>query len=118
MAMSHAPGLLGTPVSGQHSSALSNASWARSSARLRSRTMRTRPPSSRADSIRQTASIVRLVGVCSIAPAAGGSTSSAFGSESLAPRGSRLADHLEVLGRDIGGLRQLVDRQYIGRVQA
>src|SRR5678810_1219557 len=59
--MSHAPGLSGMPVSGQRSSAVTSASWARSSARPTSRTMRTRPPRSRADSIRQTASMAARV---------------------------------------------------------
>src|SRR5215471_16386760 len=55
--MSQAPGLSGIPVRGQCSSAVSRASWARSSARPTSRTTRTRPPISRADSILQTASM-------------------------------------------------------------
>ena len=59
MAISHAPGLAGTPASGHCWSAATRASWARSSARLRSRTIRTRPAMTRADSRRQTASTVR-----------------------------------------------------------
>src|SRR5688500_20035672 len=58
--MSQAPGLSGTPDSGHRSSAATRASWARSSARPTSRTIRARPAISRADSIRQTASTVRL----------------------------------------------------------
>ena len=61
--MSQAPGLSGTPDSGHCSSAATSASWARSSARPTSRTIRARPAISRADSIRQTASIVRLTSV-------------------------------------------------------
>src|SRR5690606_8768495 len=59
MVMSHAPGLSGTPVSGQRSSAATRASCARSSARPTSPTIRAMPAISRADSTRQTASIVR-----------------------------------------------------------
>ena len=59
VAMSHAPGLSGTPDAGHCSSAATRASWARSSARPTSRTMRARPAMSRADSIRQTASMAR-----------------------------------------------------------
>src|SRR5688572_14269226 len=55
--ISQAPGLDGTPVSGHFSSAASSASWARSSARPRSRTIRVSPAMSRADSILQTASM-------------------------------------------------------------
>ena len=57
VAMSQAPGLSGMPDSGHCSSAATRASWARSSARPTSRTMRVRPAMSRADSIRQTASM-------------------------------------------------------------
>ena len=57
------PGLSGTPVSGHCSSAATSASCARSSARPTSRRMRARPAMSRADSIRQTASIARWVSV-------------------------------------------------------
>ncbi len=60
VAISHAPGLSGIPDWGHCSSAATSASWARSSASPTSRTIRTRPPISRADSIRQTASIVRV----------------------------------------------------------
>src|SRR5436305_14091626 len=59
-AISQAPGLFGTPDSGHCSRAATSASWARSSARPTSRTIRVRPAISRADSIRQTASTVRL----------------------------------------------------------
>src|SRR5262245_1710228 len=59
--MSQAPGLSGTPDSGHCSSAATSASWARSSARPTSRTIRARPAMSRADSILQIASIVRWV---------------------------------------------------------
>src|SRR5579883_1848803 len=55
-AISHAPGFSGMPVVGHRSIAVTRTSWARSSASPTSRTMRTRPPISRADSIRQTAS--------------------------------------------------------------
>src|SRR5207244_2161076 len=58
--MSQAPGLSGTPDSGHCSRAATSASCARSSATPTSRTNRARPAISRADSIRQTASIVRL----------------------------------------------------------
>src|SRR3954468_10681687 len=61
VAMSQAPGLSGTPDSGHCSSAATSASWARSSATPTSRTIRASPAISRADSIRQTASIVRLI---------------------------------------------------------
>ena len=61
VAMSQAPGLSGTPDSGHCSSAATSASWASSSARPTSRTMRARPAISRADSILQTASIARCV---------------------------------------------------------
>src|SRR5688572_10396005 len=59
--MSQAPGLSGTPVSGHRSSAATSASWARSSARPTSRTIRASPAMSLADSILQTASIARWV---------------------------------------------------------
>ena len=59
--MSQAPGLSGTPCSGHCSSAATSASCARSSATATSRTMRVSPAISRADSIRQTASIARWV---------------------------------------------------------
>ena len=61
VAISQAPGLSGTPDSGQRSSAATSASWARSSARPTSRTIRANPATRRADSIRQTASIAWLV---------------------------------------------------------
>src|SRR5690606_32030559 len=59
--ISHAPGLSGMPVAGHRSRAVSSASCARSSAKPMSRTTRARPPISRADSIRQTASMARRV---------------------------------------------------------
>src|SRR5437016_3600446 len=59
--MSQAPGLRGTPDSGHCSSAATRASWASSSARPTSRTIRARPAMSLADSILQTASIARWV---------------------------------------------------------
>src|SRR5712691_4141727 len=59
--MSQAPGLSGTPVPGQVSSAARRASCASSSARPTSRTMRARPAMSLADSILQTASIALCV---------------------------------------------------------
>src|SRR6266403_4399859 len=62
-AMSQAPGFSGMPDSCHCWSAATRASWARSSARLTSRTMRTRPPMSRGDSILQTASIARCISV-------------------------------------------------------
>ena len=58
-AISQAPGLSGTPVSGHCSSAATSASCASSSARPTSRTIRARLAISLADSIRQTASIAR-----------------------------------------------------------
>src|SRR5467141_988033 len=61
VAMSHAPGLSGTPVSGHRSSAATRASCASSSARPTSRTIRARPAMRRADSILQTASMARCV---------------------------------------------------------
>src|SRR5438128_2248799 len=59
--MSHAPGLAGTPDTGHCSRAATRASWASSSARPTSRTICARPAISRADSMRQTASIMRWV---------------------------------------------------------
>src|SRR5512133_3754482 len=59
--MSHAPGFSGMPPVGHRSSATTSASCARSSASATSRTRRTSPPMSRADSIRQTASIASRV---------------------------------------------------------
>src|SRR5580704_17375005 len=61
VAISHAPGLSGIPDAGHCSSAATSASWARSSATATSRTMRVSPAISRADSMRQTASIARWV---------------------------------------------------------
>ena len=61
VAISHAPGLSGMPARGHCSSAATSASWARSYATATSRTMRVSPAISRADSIRQTASIARWV---------------------------------------------------------
>src|SRR2546423_14223825 len=59
--MSHAPGLSGTPVSGQRSSAATRASCARSSARPTSRTIRVIPAMSLGASIRHTASMAPRV---------------------------------------------------------
>ena len=56
-AISHAPGLSGTPASGHFSTAATSASCAKSSARPMSPTMRARRAMSRGDSMRQTASI-------------------------------------------------------------
>ncbi len=61
VAMSQAPGLSGTPDSGQRSSAATSASCANSSASPTSRTTRARPAMSLADSMRQTASTARCV---------------------------------------------------------
>ena len=61
VAISHAPGLSGTPASGQCSSAATSASCASSSARPTSRTMRATWAMTLADSIRQTASMARWV---------------------------------------------------------
>src|ERR1700682_6557104 len=63
VAISHAPGLSGTPDSGHCSRAATKASCARSSAMPTSPTMRARPAMSRGDSILQTASIARCVSV-------------------------------------------------------
>ena len=63
VAISQAPGLSGTPASGQRSSAATSASCASSSASPTSRTRRARPAMSRADSIRKTASMARCVSV-------------------------------------------------------
>src|SRR5438034_5839479 len=62
-AISHAPGLSGTPDCGHCSSAATSASWARSSATPTSRTIRASPAMSLGDSIRQTASMARWVSV-------------------------------------------------------
>ena len=59
VAMSHAPGLSGTPVSGHFSSATTSASCARSSACPTSPMMRASPAISFADSILHTASMAR-----------------------------------------------------------
>src|SRR5689334_16361894 len=61
VAINHAPGLSGTPERGHCSSAATSASWARSSARPTSRTIRAIPAMSLADSILQMASIFRCV---------------------------------------------------------
>src|SRR6266705_1007934 len=61
VAISHAPGLSGTPDSGHCSSAATRASCANSSARPTSRTIRARPAMILADSILQTASIAPCV---------------------------------------------------------
>src|SRR5512140_1214924 len=58
-AMSHAPGLSGTPDTGHCSSAATSASCASSSAMPTSRSTRVRPPMIFADSMRHTASTVR-----------------------------------------------------------
>src|ERR1700730_11348526 len=62
-AISHAPGLSGIPDCGHCSSAATSASCASSSATPMSRTIRVSPAMIRPDSIRQTASIARCVGV-------------------------------------------------------
>ena len=67
VAISQAPGLRGMPVAGHCSSAATSASCARSSARPTSRTMRVSPAISRADSMRQTASMARWVSVAATA---------------------------------------------------
>src|ERR1035438_1979719 len=59
VAVSHAAGLSGTPDCGHSSSAATSASCARSSARPTSRVRRVSPAMTRADSMRQTASMVR-----------------------------------------------------------
>ncbi len=64
--INHAAGFRGTPDCGHCSSAATNASCASSSANPTSRTNRVRPAISLADSIRQTASIVRRVWSASI----------------------------------------------------
>lgn len=64
--ISHAPGLSGTPVSGQRSRAATSASCASSSARPTSRTRRATPAMTLAASIRQTASIARWVAASAV----------------------------------------------------
>src|SRR5687767_13640169 len=59
VAISQAPGLAGTPVSGHRSSAATSASCASSSARPTSPVTRVSAPTSLADSMRQTASTTR-----------------------------------------------------------
>jgi hypothetical protein len=68
MAMSQAPGLSGTPDSGHCSSAATSASCANSSARPTSCTILVSPAINRADSIRHTASIARLVSSVAMPP--------------------------------------------------
>src|SRR5207244_3039696 len=58
-------GLSGTPDRGHCSRAATRASWPASSARPTSRRIRAAPATMRADSIRQTASMVRRVRSCS-----------------------------------------------------
>ena len=77
VAISQAPGLSGTPDSGQRSSAATSASWASSSARPTSRTIRARPAISRADSILQTAWIARCVSEAATGPIRASSAASA-----------------------------------------
>src|SRR6266567_4994666 len=67
VATSQAPGLSGTPDCGHCSRAARSASWARSSARPTSRVRRVRPAMTRADSMRQTASMVRCRSVADTA---------------------------------------------------
>jgi hypothetical protein len=67
LAMSHAPGLSGTPDCGHCSSAATRASCARSSATPTSRTIRARLAISFGDSIRQTASMARCISVAATA---------------------------------------------------
>src|SRR5947207_11560335 len=62
--MSHAPGFSGTPDSGHFSSAVTSASCASSSASPTSRTRRASAATSRAHSIRNTASMARWVARC------------------------------------------------------
>src|ERR1700733_698271 len=64
VAVSHAAGLSGTPVRGHCSSAATSASCARSSARPTSRVRRVSPATTRADSMRHAASMVRCVARC------------------------------------------------------
>src|ERR1700722_1243157 len=66
--MSQAPGLSGIPVRGQASSALRSASCASSSASPTSRTRRVSAAIRRADSMRQTASMVRWTSVTVMVP--------------------------------------------------
>src|SRR3990172_2747362 len=61
VAVSQAPGLSGRPDTGQRSSAMTNASWASSSASPTSRTIRASPAMILADSILQTASMARWI---------------------------------------------------------
>src|SRR5689334_10375966 len=67
VAISHAPGFSGTPVTGQCSSAAINASWVRSSASGTSRSIRDRLVISRGCSIRHTARIVAWMSAAVIA---------------------------------------------------
>ena len=68
VAISHAPGLSGTPDSGHCSRAATSASCASSSASPTSRTSRANPAITRADSIRQTAVMVRSISGAVTAP--------------------------------------------------
>src|SRR5207253_3644443 len=87
----HAPGFSGTPEVGHCSSAATRASCASSSAVPMSPTRRASPAMSRADSIRQIASIVRCASMTAALPRPG--PSSAF-----ALRGSMARAPLHALG--------------------
>src|SRR3954451_23916541 len=63
VAISQAPGFSGTPDAGHFSSAATSASWARSSAKPTSRTIRARPAIRRLCPPRQTASIERCASI-------------------------------------------------------
>src|SRR5579875_3090735 len=109
--ISHAPGLSGTPLSGQRSSAVTSASCASSSASPTSRTMRARPAMSRGDSIRHTASMVRWMSVAVMAT----DHSTCFGAAQVHVGLSRhwLARILEALGRLANVRREVAHLEYL-----
>src|SRR5688572_29899578 len=105
--MSQAPGWAGTPLFGHCSSALTSASWARSSATPTSRTYRASPAMSRADSMRYTASIARWVSEADIAAdhTRGASAAQARSGRAGPPPGRGVAHGVEARGGrlDVGG---------------
>src|SRR5438132_5119078 len=118
--MSQAPGRSGTPSLGHCSSAATRASCASSSAVPRSPTTRASPAMSRADSIRQMASIARCASVAAVSRRPGLAGASPFsGPMARAPSHALVVEDLTdlegpaVVGCPLEPLEGLVDRAHL-----
>src|SRR5713226_7626693 len=118
--MSQAPGRSGTPSAGHCSSAATRASCASSSAVPISPTTRASPAMSRADSIRQIASIARCASAAAVSRRLGPAGASKFlGPMARAPSHALVLDDLAdlerpaVVGCPLQPLEGLVDRAHL-----